>query len=74
MKSPIMAAASTLRLVVANRDSEAVSAVYRSAGRASVGAMYGLDIPTSALPRHRPGGRLSVRAGAPSDLLATEQL
>ncbi|MGH3722078.1 MAG: GNAT family N-acetyltransferase [Pseudonocardiaceae bacterium] len=51
-----------------------VSAVYRSAGWASVGAMCGLDIPTSVLPGRRPGGRLSVRAAEPYDLLATAQL
>ncbi|MGH3842269.1 MAG: GNAT family N-acetyltransferase [Pseudonocardiaceae bacterium] len=51
-----------------------VSAVYRSAGWASVGAMCGLDIPTSALPWRRSGGRLSVRAGVPADLVAAGQL
>ena len=52
----------------------AVSAVYRAAGWASVGAMRGLDIPASALPWHRSAGRLTVRAGAASELAATRQL
>jgi predicted acetyltransferase len=52
-----------------------VSAVYRAAGWASVGAMRGLDIPASALPwQHRSADRLTVRAGVPSDLAATSQL
>jgi predicted acetyltransferase len=44
-----------------------VTAVYRSAGWALAGALYGVDIPVAALPVGRDHG-LTVRPGTPADL------
>lgn len=51
-----------------------VSAVYRSAGWAPVGALRSFDLPSSLLPRHVPTGALSVRPGAPADMPALGRL
>jgi len=50
-----------------------VAAVYRSAGWALAGALYGVDIPIAALPAGRDYG-LSVRPGTPADLADTAGL
>ena len=50
------------------------SAVYQSAGWATVGAMRSVDVATAVLPRYRPGRVLAVRAGAAADVVAAREL
>nr|WP_233579620.1 GNAT family N-acetyltransferase [Verrucosispora sp. FIM060022] len=50
------------------------SAPYRALGWDVAGHLRTLDLPTTALPRHRPAPHLVVRAGTPADLPATVDL
>lgn len=51
-----------------------VAAPYRAGGWEACGVLRTVDLPTMALPRHRPDGRLPVRAGGPGDLAAVAAL
>ncbi|MEH0844607.1 GNAT family N-acetyltransferase [Micromonospora sp. CPCC 205711] len=51
-----------------------VAAPYRACGWEIAGVLRTVTLPTSTLPRHRPGDRLSVRSGGPADLAATLDL
>ena len=51
-----------------------VVAPYRSVGWAACGALRTIDLPTLALPRHRPAAELTVRPGLPGDLPAVDDL
>ncbi|MET7806008.1 GNAT family N-acetyltransferase [Micromonospora chersina] len=51
-----------------------VTAPYRACGWDVAGVMRTVDLPTVALPRHRPAAHLSVRAGTPADLPAVAAL
>ncbi|GGM23157.1 hypothetical protein GCM10011608_04870 [Micromonospora sonchi] len=50
------------------------SAPYRACGWEITGQLRTLDLPTAALPRHRPQPHLTVRAGTPTDLPAVADL
>ncbi|GIJ76428.1 Predicted acetyltransferase [Micromonospora phaseoli] len=49
-------------------------APYRACGWDITGQLRTLDLPTAALPRHRPEAPLTVRAGTPADLTAAADL
>ncbi|SCG58079.1 Predicted acetyltransferase [Micromonospora siamensis] len=51
-----------------------VAAPYRACGWEVTGALRVLDLPTLALPRHRPAAHLTVRPGGPTDLPAVTDL
>ncbi|GIG89908.1 GNAT family N-acetyltransferase [Plantactinospora endophytica] len=51
-----------------------VTGPYRRAGWEVAGALRAVDLPTLALPRHRPAPDLTVRPGGPGDLDATAEL
>ncbi|MGI5520858.1 GNAT family N-acetyltransferase [Micromonospora sp. CA-259024] len=51
-----------------------VAAPYRACGWEATGVLRTVDLPTVALPRHRPDPRLTVRAGTPADLPAVAAL
>ncbi|SCF23225.1 Predicted acetyltransferase [Micromonospora purpureochromogenes] len=51
-----------------------VTAPYRACGWDVAGVMRTVDVPTVALPRHRPAPHLSVRAGGPADMPAVVAL
>ncbi|MGQ5262634.1 GNAT family N-acetyltransferase [Micromonospora sp. ZYX-F-536] len=51
-----------------------VVAPYRACGWEGTGVLRTVDLPTVALPRHRPDPRLTVRAGTPADLPAVAAL
>ncbi|MFY1672126.1 GNAT family N-acetyltransferase [Plantactinospora sp. WMMB334] len=51
-----------------------VVAPYRRAGWEVAGALRAVDLPTVALPRHRPAPGLTVRPGGPADLDAALDL
>ncbi|WP_239313899.1 GNAT family N-acetyltransferase [Plantactinospora mayteni] len=51
-----------------------VTGPYRRAGWEVAGALRAVDLPTVALPRHRPAAGLTVRPGGPADLDATTDL
>ncbi|MFI0794734.1 enhanced intracellular survival protein Eis [Micromonospora rubida] len=50
------------------------TAPYRACGWEVAGALRSIDLPTAALPRHRPAPHLTVRAGSPADLPAVADL
>ncbi|MCX4472343.1 GNAT family N-acetyltransferase [Micromonospora sp. NBC_01655] len=50
------------------------TAPYRACGWEVAGALRTLDLPTAALPRHRPNPHLTVRDGGPADLPAITNL
>ncbi|WP_234359039.1 enhanced intracellular survival protein Eis [Plantactinospora sp. BC1] len=51
-----------------------VTGPYRRAGWEVTGALRAVDLPTVALPRHRPAAGLTVRPGGPADLDAATDL
>ena len=51
-----------------------VAAPYRSCGWEIGGTLRTVDLPTAALPRHRPSPKLSVRPGGPEDMPAVADL
>ncbi|WP_327040565.1 GNAT family N-acetyltransferase [Micromonospora ureilytica] len=51
-----------------------VAAPYRACGWESAGVLRTVDLATAALPRHRPGSHLTVRAGTTADLAAVDAL
>ncbi|MEV0808838.1 GNAT family N-acetyltransferase [Micromonospora sp. NPDC050200] len=51
-----------------------VTAPYRACGWDVAGVMRTVNLPTAALPRHRPAPHLTVRAGTPGDLPAVVAL
>ncbi|MEH0828953.1 GNAT family N-acetyltransferase [Micromonospora sp. CPCC 205739] len=51
-----------------------VTAPYRACGWDVAGVLRTVDLPTVALPRHRPAPHLTVRAGTPADLPAVVAL
>ncbi|SCL36405.1 Predicted acetyltransferase [Micromonospora nigra] len=50
------------------------AAPYRACGWEVTGELRTLELPTAALPAHRPAPHLTVRAGTPADLPATADL
>ncbi|RKN41427.1 GNAT family N-acetyltransferase [Micromonospora endolithica] len=51
-----------------------VGAPYRACGWEVAGVLRTVDLPTAALPRHRPAAHLTVRSGRTADLPATAAL
>ncbi len=51
-----------------------VAAPYRRSGWEICGALRTVDLPSAALPRHRPAPSLTVRPGGPADLPAVTEL